>query len=293
MCLAIRYPLERELVEQLHQNITKQQISNLALLQKQQQQMTEGHLQGMASLERIHQAQEHLWQQWQLNMMDMHEKTKHDLSDIADLILSMQHDLQLKQQEQLMHLDIIDSSLKQRLNALWDTTEHELQQILGHVEARMRYMQSGMESTLMLQRQVSIEWRAIQDTQIVAVKQWQVMMSEMNTTLSSMLNTTSQNILHLQNDIQSVHRQFQSMLEPLSHVGIVLLLVIGTRFLVASPFRWTIATVLLYLLLPYRYAQAIIFLFWVLMYAKKKYSHIQQSPTRAARQLRLYHDMIQ
>lgn len=44
MCLAIRYPLERELVEQLHQNITKQQISNLALLQKQQQQMTEGHL---------------------------------------------------------------------------------------------------------------------------------------------------------------------------------------------------------------------------------------------------------
>lgn len=58
-----------ELVEQLHQNITKQQISNLALLQKQQQQMTEGHLQGMASLERIHQAQEHLWQQWQLNMM--------------------------------------------------------------------------------------------------------------------------------------------------------------------------------------------------------------------------------
>lgn len=59
----------------------------------------------------------------------MHEKTKHDLSDIADLILSMQHDLQLKQQEQLMHLDIIDSSLEQRLNALWDTTEHELQQV--------------------------------------------------------------------------------------------------------------------------------------------------------------------
>lgn len=86
MCLAIRYPLERgrlqfhysyyhfaypylELVEQLHQNITKQQISNLALLQEQQQQMSEGHRQGMASLERINQAQEHLWQQWQLNMM--------------------------------------------------------------------------------------------------------------------------------------------------------------------------------------------------------------------------------
>ena len=60
----------------------------------------------------------------------MHEKAKHDLSDIADLILSMQHDLQLKQQEQLMHLDIVDSSLKQRLEALWDTNEHELQQVL-------------------------------------------------------------------------------------------------------------------------------------------------------------------
>ncbi|CDH53952.1 predicted protein [Lichtheimia corymbifera JMRC:FSU:9682] len=162
MCLAIRYPLERELVEQLHQNITKQQISNLALLQEQQQQMTEGHRQGMASLERINQAQEHLWQQWQLNMVDMHEKAKHDLSDIADLILSMQHDLQLKQQEQLMHLDIINSSLKQRVNAIWDTTERELEQILGHVEARMKYMHSGVESTLMLQRQVSFEWRAIQ-----------------------------------------------------------------------------------------------------------------------------------
>lgn len=56
-------------MEQLHQNITKQQISNLALLQEQQQQMTEGHQQGMASLERINQAQEHLWQQWQLNMV--------------------------------------------------------------------------------------------------------------------------------------------------------------------------------------------------------------------------------
>ncbi|KAI7887546.1 hypothetical protein K492DRAFT_179326 [Lichtheimia hyalospora FSU 10163] len=293
MCLAIRYPLERELVEQLHQNITKQQISNLALLQKQQQQMTQGHQQSMASLERINQAQEHLWQQWQLNMMDMHEKAKHDLSDIADLILSMQHDLQLKQQEQLMHLDIVDASLKQRLEALWDTSEHELQQILGHVEARMRYMQSDVESTLMLQRQVSFEWNAIQDTQIVAVKRWQAMMNEMNTTLASMLNTTSQNILHLQDDIQSVHRQFQGMLEPLSNVGIVLLLVIGTRFLVASPFRWTIVTLLLCLMLPYRHAQAIILLLWLLMYAKKKYSDTHQSPTRVARQLRLYHDMIQ
>ncbi|KAI7852240.1 hypothetical protein BDC45DRAFT_513813, partial [Circinella umbellata] len=64
MCLAIRYPIEREQLEELHRNLTREQLNNLKVLRDQQLQISQWRDKEINDLKQIQKAQQAMWEQW-------------------------------------------------------------------------------------------------------------------------------------------------------------------------------------------------------------------------------------
>ncbi|KAI9490669.1 Tht1-like nuclear fusion protein-domain-containing protein [Zychaea mexicana] len=192
MCLAIRYPVEREQLEELHRNLTREQLNNLEALRIQQEQIFEWRDKEMADLKEIQKAQQAMWDQWTKRFENVQEQTQ----ILSSLVRVMQQRLELKQSHQLAQFEQFDTLVQQRMTRIWEDME------LGLVHA-LHQLHTGVEQTLMLQRQMQTGWFAFQED-------WKQAWSYLNSTIVD----TKHSVHALQKDIDTAHRQFQTILSP-------------------------------------------------------------------------------
>ncbi|KAI9318645.1 hypothetical protein BX666DRAFT_1521851 [Dichotomocladium elegans] len=140
MCLAIRYPIERELIEQVHHNVTRQQLSNLLLLKEHHQEITEWREQEIASLVNITHTQQHIWDELQIAVKTMHGQTKQNLSEITGLVAALRGQLQKKQEEQMTYLNVMDASYREAVSSFLRTTEHDFGVVRISIQIKKDHM---------------------------------------------------------------------------------------------------------------------------------------------------------
>ncbi|KAI8143594.1 hypothetical protein BJV82DRAFT_578755 [Fennellomyces sp. T-0311] len=155
MCLAIRYPVERELLEELHRNLTVQQLDNFAALRDHQEQIVEWRDRELADLREIQKAQQRMWDQWIKRVENVHEQTQ----GLSSLVRAMEKQLELKQSQQLAYFEQFDALVQQRMTRIWNDME------LGLVHA-LRQLHTGVEQTLVLQQQMQITWKMFQSVDL-------------------------------------------------------------------------------------------------------------------------------
>ncbi|KAG2220746.1 hypothetical protein INT45_007358 [Circinella minor] len=189
MCLAIRYPIEREQLEELHRNLTREQLNNLKVLRDQQQQISQWRDKEINNLKQIQKAQQAMWEQWSKRFENVQEQTQ----TLSNFVRSMQQRLELKQNHQLAQFEQFDTLVQQRMERIWNDME------LGLIHA-LHQLHTGVEQTLLLQRQMQIGWFAFQED-------WQTAWTLLNTTIDD----TKRSVHQLQKDIDTTHRQFQNI----------------------------------------------------------------------------------
>ncbi|OAD73513.1 hypothetical protein PHYBLDRAFT_168862 [Phycomyces blakesleeanus NRRL 1555(-)] len=190
MCFAIRYPIERDILEKLRKEIADNQLQNYDLLRDQRAQLVNWRQEEMENFGIIRKSQQYLREQLE-QIEGVRQRASKGVQNLSDSIVLLQHDAEyaLRTQEELV-------------NVFANTSQRRLEKIIFG-------MGTMLESTLPIKR--VIQWEISHD--------WHNSVSHINNSLLQMLNDTGTQVHSLQQDIGTVHSKILVIIEPMRQLA--------------------------------------------------------------------------
>ncbi|KAI8327940.1 Tht1-like nuclear fusion protein-domain-containing protein [Choanephora cucurbitarum] len=190
ICFAIRYPLEKEILENLHFNITLNQAKNFEILYQQQKHLIEWQQQEIALLDQLRGSQSRLIDQLE-HIRVTHLKSANQiqsifeslvlLEDQADLIVS-KYDQVITHQVQLASLQLKELSLQHQI---------ELDRMANLITSSLEAADRQLWTIVRGMTQVAENVEKTVRLQTIYFEDWNKIMSSINSQLSEALNYTS------------------------------------------------------------------------------------------------------
>ncbi|KAI8334882.1 hypothetical protein BD560DRAFT_428623 [Blakeslea trispora] len=190
ICFAIRYPLEKDILEKWHINMTFNQAKNFDILNKQQQHLIQWQHQELALLDQLRNSQNRLIDQLE-QIRSTHLKSANQIQSIFEtlVLLQDQADLMVHRYHQVMNHQV-------------ETTSHQLNELSLQHQLEIDRMANAMASTLaeadrrlltLVHSLVQALEHLDQNKQLQAVyfEDWKTMVQLVNSSLSELTHHAS------------------------------------------------------------------------------------------------------
>ncbi|ORY93059.1 hypothetical protein BCR43DRAFT_565709 [Syncephalastrum racemosum] len=213
MCLAVRYPIERERLEQLHQNVTRYQIKQLSMLQQQQKYMAAWRHEEGTRLTQLRTLQDRLWQHMQRSFEDANQQQSEHLEALSTAIVKLKEESEAALLTNQHQWELYTQAGQQHWNSLWDFAYETLTKGIDQLDTRLREVLNASDKLLMQQYEAEAGWETVKDAQTRVVHDWDQTWTHVNTSLITMLQITAQEIQQLQLQVHDVREQIFTLVQ--------------------------------------------------------------------------------
>ncbi|KAI8643395.1 hypothetical protein BD408DRAFT_152336 [Parasitella parasitica] len=213
MCFAIRYPMEKEILEKLHANITLNQAKNFELLKNQHEYLVRWHKQEMNTFDHLKASQYELWQQMQ-SVQQIHAQTANQIQMIFDTLVLVRNSTELvvSKYSNMVHYHM--QELQSQLNQLAIRQAMEIDQLVHSVLDDLTQVESGLSKMIRAQRKVIEDWDETKMIQKEYLNIWQESIEQVNTRLNEVMNHSLQHLRSIKQDISIVQDQISWLILP-------------------------------------------------------------------------------
>ncbi|KAI8097068.1 uncharacterized protein BX664DRAFT_72335 [Halteromyces radiatus] len=226
ICFAIRYPLEKELLQQAQQNMTLYQTKYYNMLQQQQLDMIEWRNQEMKLLDTIRLQQFELWSEFN----HLQDHSSDEMNDLISIIRETKHhasDIYANQQ-----------MLTKANQHYFNQINQYLINILNHTNHEFTSIYTKMEIMSLWQNETMTKWLHWQEVQHQLVQQWQTSVNDANQTLSHLLDMTEHQLKSVQYDINNIQTDLRFIIQPIQWLYSCMLELFYYTYYIKSTFGW-------------------------------------------------------
>ncbi|KAL0085678.1 hypothetical protein J3Q64DRAFT_1744633 [Phycomyces blakesleeanus] len=218
MCFAIRYPIERDILEKLRKEIADNQLQNYDLLRDQRAQLVNWRQEEMENFGIIRKSQQYLREQLE-QIEGVRQRASKGVQNLSDSIVLLQHDAEyaLRTQEELVN--VFANTSQRRLEKIIFGMGTMLESAFFQVEARLGQLNTSLSHSLLMQNKSHEAWHQMQVIQWEISHDWHNSVSHINNSLLQMLNDTGTQVHSLQQDIGTVHSKILVIIEPMRQLA--------------------------------------------------------------------------
>ncbi|KAG2194327.1 hypothetical protein INT47_000254 [Mucor saturninus] len=225
ICFAIRYPMEKEILQKLHVNITLNQLRNFNILQQQQEYLINWRNEEFKTLRKLKESQVELLSQMGA-IQGLHTKSESQIQNIYTSLVSLQDQTQvvINKYNGLVqhHVD----QMQDQLSQLVRRQEYELGKVVGTVIQGLQAIDRNIEDMVKIQQDALETWSNTRNVQEEYLDFWRDSMHSIHDNLSHVLNKSLDSVHHLHSEIETIHDQVKFIAAPIqwtSQVFFVLL----------------------------------------------------------------------
>ncbi|GAN09941.1 hypothetical protein MAM1_0305d09474 [Mucor ambiguus] len=213
ICFAIRYPLEKEILEQLHENITLNQAKNYEILKNQHEYLAQWHQQEMHTFDHLKKSQQELWFQMQA-IQQVHLQTANQVQMIFDTLKLLQNSTELAVNKYNSMFQIHTQELQLQLNEI--TMQHaiEIDQLVDRVLGDFSQVEKGLSRMMTAQRKVVQDWEETKMVQQEYLDVWRDSIEQVNSRLNQVINHSMQHISSIKQDLSLIQDQISWLVLP-------------------------------------------------------------------------------
>ncbi|GAA5802446.1 hypothetical protein HPULCUR_007911 [Helicostylum pulchrum] len=221
MCFAIHYPLEKDILEKLHTNITLNQVKNFNILQQQQELLINWRNDEFKTLDRLKESQSRVFNQID-TIHQSHSRTADQIQQIFETLVLVQNQTEtaVAEYEQVARQYV--KEMHTQLNQLAIRQEFEVNLVIDTVISGLKTIDRNIEEMVTVQQETILNWSRERDLQNKYFENWTNTMDELNTTFGQILNTSLESIQLLKEDILVIRSQLRGILIPFQWtVGVI------------------------------------------------------------------------
>ncbi|KAK4510563.1 uncharacterized protein ATC70_004994 [Mucor velutinosus] len=213
MCFAIRYPMEKEILEKLHENITLNQAKNYEILKNQHEYLAQWHQQEMHTFDHLKRSQRELWYQMQA-IQQVHLQTANQVQMIFDTLKLLQNSTELAVNKYNSILQIHTQELQSQLNEITMRHAIEIDQLVDRVLGDFSQVEKGLSRMMTAQRKVVQDWEETKMIQQEYLDVWRDSIEQVNSRLTEVMNHSMQHIISIKQDISIIQDQIAWLTVP-------------------------------------------------------------------------------
>ncbi|KAI7898830.1 uncharacterized protein BX663DRAFT_231532 [Cokeromyces recurvatus] len=203
ICFAIRYPMEKEILERLHTNITLNQAKNFDLLQKQQDYLMHWREEELSTLHHLKHSQHELLVQMDA-VRDTHLKTVNQIQSIFDALVLLQNQTEVMMQRYNQMVEYHIQEVTTQFNQLSLRQEVEVDHFLSSIMNGLRKLDEQLVRMTATQQDVFEHWEEAKSIQGKYMDIWQETVEQINTSLNQILDQTLNHAKDLQEDLSII-----------------------------------------------------------------------------------------
>ncbi|OAD08359.1 hypothetical protein MUCCIDRAFT_76731 [Mucor lusitanicus CBS 277.49] len=182
MCFAIRYPMEKEMLERLHENITLNQAKNYEILKNQHEYLAQWHQQEMHTFDHLKKSQHELWYQMQA-IQQTHLQTANQVQMIFNTLKLLQNSTELAVNKYNSLFQIHAQELQSQLNEITMRHAMDIDQLLDRVFGDFSLVEKGLSRMMTAQRKVVQDWEETKMVQQEYLDVWRDSIEQVNSRL--------------------------------------------------------------------------------------------------------------
>ncbi|KAG1505129.1 hypothetical protein G6F46_000279 [Rhizopus delemar] len=219
ICFAIKYPMEKEILEKLHENITLNQVKNFDILQSQQNYLIQWRQQEFDMLDVLKESQvdviNHI-----AKAKDYYQKTESQIEFLFDTLGLLQNKTQLAI---IQYDEMVNRHIEQVYRQLNDLLIHQTMEIDGLVDAlllKLDKVHRHVEQSLLDQIQATNSWNEyVKNIELELNDRWKNSIQNMSTILYNAINGPLDEIKQLQDKLNVAHHHLIEIMKPFHWVS--------------------------------------------------------------------------
>lgn len=214
ICFAIKYPMEKEILEKLHENITLNQVKNFDILQNQQNYLIQWRQQEFEMLDVLKESQvdviNHI-----AKAKDYYQKTESQIEFLFDTLGLLQNRTQLAivQYDEMMNHHV--EQVHRQLHDLLIHQTMEMDDLVDALLLKLDKVHRHVEQSLLDQIQAANRWNEyVKNIELELNDSWKNSIQNMSTILYKAINGPLGEMKQLQDKLNDAHRHLTDIMKP-------------------------------------------------------------------------------
>ncbi|CAO3637603.1 unnamed protein product [Mucor hiemalis] len=209
--------MEKEILEQVHRNITLNQAKNFNILQEQQEYLIKWRNEEFKALDKMKNTQGKLLNQME-KIRRTHAKSADQIQLIFDALVLLQNQTEavISTYNNLVKYHV--GEVQNQLNQLVNRQESEIDYVMSAVYNGLQRINHNIEEMVTIQQEALQSCTHSKDMQKEYLEAWTQSIIDVNGDLNNFLNESLENVKALNNDISSVHQQIKVITSPFERV---------------------------------------------------------------------------
>lgn len=217
MCFAIRYPMEKEILDQVHRNITANQARNFDILQEQQEFLIKWRNEEFKTLGKMNTTQQTLLDQME-KIRGAHAKSADQIQLIFDALVLLQNQTEAVIFTYNNMVKYHVGEVQNQLNQLVNRQEFEVDYVMGTIVDGLQRINTNIGEMITIQQEALQSWSHSKDIQKEYLEAWTGSIIDVNRDLNNFLNESLTNVKTLHDNISSVHQQIKVFTSPFEQI---------------------------------------------------------------------------
>ncbi|KAI8979188.1 hypothetical protein BDF20DRAFT_484875 [Mycotypha africana] len=209
ICFALRYPLEKEILEQLHLNITMNQAKNFELLAQQQEYLATWRTEEIDSLKALQHSQSHLSSQLDYIRNVQLRGTNDQLKSILNTTLSLQDETEAVMLQYQHAIQIATYNIQNQLASLLEQQKDGIQMFIrDSIYTQLEVIHKRLSDH---QQDLLIDLNKTKHAYLQDLTAWRDTLDSLNSSLSDIIHY---DLKKLQLELLTIQNQVSAILIP-------------------------------------------------------------------------------
>ncbi|KAI8974333.1 hypothetical protein BDB01DRAFT_404926 [Pilobolus umbonatus] len=214
ICFSVRYPIEKDILNKLHENITLNQVKNFDILNRQQNYMIEWREEEMAHLSNIKDIQHEMHNQFE-NLKDVNEETIHQMTSIHDRMMDMKHQSQSMMNEHQQSIELYRDKIQNHFHGLVSHQQDTMNGLYDAILSDINGLNSQLQEMVSIQSDAIDAWNEARVSQTEYIHTWESLVVSVNRSMNEIINASMAEIHDMQGDLKEIHYQIGSFIQPI------------------------------------------------------------------------------
>ncbi|RCH97999.1 karyogamy protein [Rhizopus stolonifer] len=219
ICFAIKYPLEKEILEKLHENITLNQIKNFDILHSQQKYLIQWREQEFDRLDVLRKSQIDLSRH--MDQVNTYYRTTEDHIDhIMDSLVQLQNRAELSV---IQYSDVITTHVdrvKKQLHEMLIYQTMEMDDVIDSLLFKLSQMDMHLEQGLLDQVKATQRWSEhLKNLEVEVAEKWKTSVDSANMDLNTAIHDSISQVKQLHNHLIDLKGQMSQVVQPLDRIS--------------------------------------------------------------------------
>ncbi|CAO3692769.1 unnamed protein product [Rhizopus microsporus] len=214
ICFAIKYPMEKEILERLHENITLNQVKNFNILSSQQRYLIQWREEEFKRLDKLKESQLNIFEHVEKTSM-YYQRMAHQVELLFETLVLLQNQTELSI---LQYNDMVSRHVEQVQMLLQDSFLYQAMKIdetLDSLLTKSNTLNQHVERILLLQEQTVQSWNLLtKNLERELTDVWNQSIYRMSTGFHLIMNQSLSEAKLLKHDLTLIHRQVKDTMEP-------------------------------------------------------------------------------